>query len=85
MQLIEIYFEIDGKRVDPRNAGNALEGAMFSAIENVLRQNVGSCRCSEHGQAPTLTAKGRSLDQLNYEVSGCCDKVIEDVKNRLSA
>ena len=83
--MIDIKFEINGRKVDPRNIGDALEGAMLSAISEGLKKKVGSVCCPVHGQSPKLTGKGRSLDKLNFEVSGCCDKVIEDVKTKLGA
>ena len=83
--MIDIKFEIGGRRVDPRNTRDALEGAMLSAVQDGLRKKVGSCRCPDHGQAPKLLGKGRSLDKLNFEVTGCCEKVIEEVKRKLGS
>ncbi len=83
--MIDIKFEINGRRVDPKNIGDALEGAMLSAISESLQKKVGSVRCSVHGQSPRLIGKGRRLDKLNFEVSGCCEKVIENVKAKLEA
>lgn len=83
--MIDIHFEIGGRRVDPRNMRDALEVAMLSAVQDGLRKKVGACRCSEHGQTPKLMAKGRSLDKLNFEVTGCCEKAIDEVKRKLGA
>lgn len=83
--MIDIHFEIGGRRVDPKNMRDALEAAMLSAVQDGLRKKVGACRCPEHGQYPKLMAKGRSLDKLNFEVSGCCEKVIDEVKRKLGA
>ena len=83
--MIDIKFEINGRRIDPRNIGDALEGAMLSAITQGLQKRVGACRCSVHGAAPKLIGKGRGIDKLNFEVSGCCEKLIADVKSKLGA
>lgn len=83
--MIDISFEINGRRVDPRNMRDTLEAAMLTAVTNGIRQKLASCRCAEHGKPPTLKGKGRSLDTLNFEVSGCCDRLIADVKRRLGA
>lgn len=81
--MVEIRFEIGGRRVVPRNMRDALEAAMLSAVQDGLRKKVGSCRCPEHGQAPQLLGKGRSIDKLSFEVTGCCEKVIHEVKKKL--
>ena len=83
--MIDIHFEIGGRQVDPRNMHDVLEAAMLSAVQDGLRKKVGARRCPEHGQNPKLIAKGRSLDNLNFEVAGCCEKVIDEVKRKLGA
>lgn len=83
--MINIKFEINGRQVDPRNIGDALQGAMLSTISQGLQKKVGSVRCLVHGQSPKLLGKGRSLDKLNFEVSGCCDKLMKDVKTKLGS
>lgn len=80
--MIGIKFEIDGKKVKPNNFGNALEAAMLSQITEHLKESVGSIRCKEHNQSPTLKVKGRDMNNLSYEVHGCCDALIEQVSDR---
>lgn len=83
--MLDIRFEIGGRSVDPKNMRDALEAAMLSAVQEGLRKKVGSCRCPEHGQSLKLVGKGRSLDNLNFEISGCCEKAIEEVRRKLGA
>lgn len=82
--MIDIRFEVNGRRVDPRNIGNVLEAAVLQAATSEIQKKVGACRCPEHGEAPKMIGKGRSVDKLNFEISGCCDKLIEEVKRKLS-
>ena len=81
--MIEISFEINGRKVSPRNVGNALESAMLQSVQNSISKSIGSARCSEHNQRPKIKVKGRNLDSLKFEVSGCCDSLIEKVKRKL--
>ena len=81
--MIDISFEINGKKVSPRNVGDALESAMLQSIQDSISKAVGSAHCPEHGQKPKIKAKGRNLDLLKFEVSGCCDNLIEEVKRKL--
>jgi len=81
--MIDISFEINGRKVSPRNVGDALESAMLQSIQDSISKTVGSVRCPEHGQKPKIKVKGRNLDSLKFEVSGCCDSLIEEVKRKL--
>ena len=82
--MIDVKFEINGRKVDPRNMKDALMGVVMEAATQQIRRKIGSCRCPEHGRTPTVIAKGRDVSKLSFEVSGCCDKLIEDVKRRLA-
>jgi len=84
-KMIDIHFEIGGRRVNPRNTRDALEAAMFSAVEDGIRKKLGACRCHKHGQIPKLIAKGRSLETIKFEISGCCEGIIGEVKRKLGA
>ena len=81
--MIDVSFEINGRKVSPRNMGNALEAALLQSVQESIRKAVGSARCPTHGQTPKIKAKGRKLDSLSFEVSGCCDQLIETVKKKL--
>ena len=81
--MIDISFEINGRKVSPHNMGNTLESALLQSVQESITKSVGSARCPEHGQKPKIKVKGRELDSLNFEVSGCCDQLIETVKKKL--
>ena len=81
--MIDISFEINGRKVSPRNMGNALESAVLKSVQESITKSVGSVRCPEHVQKPKVKVKGRNLDSLSFEVSGCCDQLIETVKKKL--
>lgn len=82
--MIEISYEINGKKVNPNNIANALKSAMIQEIGNSIKKSVGSIRCSEHHQAPKVLLKGKSFDNLSIEVSGCCDDLVQRVTDRVS-
>lgn len=81
--MIDISFEINGRKVSPRNMGNAVESALLQSVQESISKAVGSARCPEHGQKPKIKVKGRKLDSLSFEVSGCCEQMIETVKKKL--
>jgi hypothetical protein len=81
--MIDISFEVNGKRLSPRNVGNTIERALLQSVQDEISRSVGSVRCPEHGQRPNIKARGRSIDSLRFEVSGCCDGLIKMVKRKL--
>lgn len=81
--MIDITYEINGRKVNPRNLGNALEKAMLEEITSSIKKSVGNIRCKEHGSRPKVKVKGRSLDNLNIQVEGCCDDLIKQVERKL--
>jgi hypothetical protein len=81
--VIDVSFEINGKKVSPGNMGNALESTLLQSVQESITKSVGSARCPEHGQRPKIKVKGRNLNSLSFEVSGCCDQLIETVKETL--
>lgn len=81
--MIDISFEINGKKVNPNNIADGLKNAMLQQIGEKVKKAVGSIRCSEHNQAPKVIVKGKSLDNLSVEVTGCCDDLIKRVTEKL--
>lgn len=82
--MIDISFEINGRKVNPNNVRDALESAILSSITDSVTKSINSIHCDKHHQKPVILVKGKSLDNLSMEVSGCCDDFISKVENRLS-
>lgn len=81
--MIDIKFQIGGRPVNSKNTKGAIEGAILDSVQNSIKKSVGTVRCSEHGSSPIVLVNGRSLDNLSFEVSGCCEDLIEKVKEKL--
>lgn len=81
--MIEVSFEINGRRVSPNSVGDALEAVVLQNLQKHVIETVGTVRCNTHGQSPKITVKGKDLEHLSFEVTGCCDSVIEQVKSKL--
>jgi hypothetical protein len=82
--LIEISFEINGRKVQPNKIGEELTKAVLSKVAEQVKGKLVSVRCSDHGGSPKIICKGRSIENLSFEVSGCCEKLIDTVKRKLS-
>ena len=59
---------------------DALESLILSQVAESVKESVGNLRCAEHGQSPKIKVKGRNLDNLSFDISGCCDDLIEKVR-----
>ncbi len=80
--MIDITFEINGRKVDPRKIGDALERAVYDSVIKQITQKVGNIRDPKTGKRPKIKVKGRNLDNLSYEISGS-EELIEKVKQKL--
>lgn len=82
--MINLTFEINGRRVDPNRIGDALERAVFQQVRDSIVKKLRDVRDPDTGKAPQVTVKGRSLDDLKIDVKGS-DAVIAEVKRRLGS
>lgn len=81
--MITISFEINGKRVRPDELGDALNAAILSGIHDSIVKAVGDIRCINHNECPCILIKGHNLDELTFDISGCCEDVIRQVEQAL--
>ena len=80
--MLDISFEINGKKVNPNNIGDALEKATMNAVAESTKKKVGSIRDPKTGERPKIKVKGRNLDNLSFEVSGS-EELVRLVKEKL--
>jgi uncharacterized metal-binding protein len=81
--MIDISFKINGKQVDPKNIGDALKQAVLETAKQAILKRVGAARCPEHGQHAKIVCTGLTSNNMTFEVSGCCQELVEDVKSKL--
>ena len=80
--MLNVSFEINGRKVNPKDITNVLEAAVLEQFAASIKKSVGSMRCSNHDQAPTVLVQGNSLKDLSIKISGCCEEFVEEVKSR---
>lgn len=81
--MIDITFEINGRRVSPNNIRGALEEAILQEVSENIRKSLSSVICPKHGGRPRVRVKGRSLERLSCEVEGCCQELIDKALHKL--
>lgn len=80
--MIEISFEINGRKVNPNRVGDALEAAVLESIKKQVASKIGSIRDPKTGQRPKIKITGRNLKNLTFEVCGS-PELVERVKAEL--
>ena len=78
-----ISFKINGQKVTPGNIGNSIESTILKSIQDSVKRSVSSVRCNKHGQGPKIEFKGRNLDSLSFEVTGCCEHLVKEVNRKI--
>ncbi len=82
--MVEVEFVIRGQKITPDETQNHLERSIMIEVERSLRQRVGSLRCPEHDAAPKITASGTSAEELEFNLSGCCQRLVDQTVEALS-
>jgi len=81
--MIDIKFEIGGRKASPNSIGDALEQAFLKEMADGIKKSLSSVRCPEHGRHPKVTVKGGAIDNLSFEVDGCCQSLIDTALKKL--
>ena len=81
--MLNVSFEINGRKVNPKNLSNVLEAAVLEELAASIKKSVGAMRCPEHNQAPNILIQGNSLKDLSIKVSGCCENLVEEARSRI--
>ena len=63
---------------------DVLDILFLKHIREKINESIASIHCNKHGKQPSVTVKGQNIDNLNYEVSGCCEDLINKVNKRLN-
>lgn len=82
--MVDVSFEINGRKVQPNQIGDVLTKTVLANVAEQVKKNVGSVRCPDHGKSPKIVCKGKSIENLSFEISGCCETLISAVKRKLS-
>lgn len=83
--MVKIKFEINGREVKPEDFATSLEKALIKNIEEDIRKKLSSVKCPVHGEYPEVICRGHDLRNLSFEVKGCCQKLIEMVREKFKS
>ena len=72
--MIDVRFEIGGRRLNPRDVGSRLEAAIMDGITKSIRTKVEDMlrdiRHPETGETPVVVVRGNDLQHRSFEVRG---------------
>ena len=71
-----ITLKVGGKEVSPENFGDEIKAQVYKHLRDSIAEKLRGMKCPEHGSVPEVTAEGTSLDNLNWNISGCCGKLL---------
>ncbi len=81
---IPFAFEIGGKQINPSEIKDPHEVAVLQNVVNSIVDRIEDMQCPVHKQPPRFVCRGDSVDDLSLEVLGCCDALVDMVKERLA-
>lgn len=81
--MLEISFELNGRRIRPDEFGDALEGMVIKQIEERFRTLLGDVRDPQTGEPLRLTLQGSSLDDLEMKIEGT-EAAVAEAERRLA-
>ena len=81
--MINVSFEIKGERVGPDDMTDVLDILFLKHVSEKIKDSVASLSCAKHHKQASILVKGQSLDNLNYEVFGCCEDFIKKIKKKI--
>jgi hypothetical protein len=80
--MAAVSFEINGKEVKPGSIKDALDSLFLKHLHEQITEKVGTARCKKHGLEAAIKVTGNSIDNLHYEVSGCCRDFINETRKK---
>jgi hypothetical protein len=77
--MVSVRFEIAGEPAWPHAARDPVRKAVLEHIHNDLVRKLTGIRCREHGGTVQVLVKGPNINQLSYDVQGCCESLGNEV------
>lgn len=77
---MEMDMIFDGRAGDP----NVIDETARRKIAAFVADRIGDFRCPDHHTAPTIKVTGTSLEEISFDVTGCCTKCIQMTKDKLT-
>ena len=81
--MIKIYFEINGKRVEPKDLADDIEKRIYIDIAEKIKEDLSSTFCKEHEEYPTVILKGIEKNEITFSIDACCQDLTDTAKENV--
>lgn len=79
--MIDIHYEIDGKRVEPESIANAMKKKLLNGIAKEIKKELSSTYCEKHEEYPTIILEDN--ENINYSIETCCQELHNKANEKL--
>ena len=63
--------------------GDAFKKKATKAVQDAMTKRLEAVRCPVHGRTARVTPKTGSGSNIEWDIHGCCDELVEQVKAAL--
>jgi hypothetical protein len=81
--MVEIVFIFRGRSVEIDEVEDVRERAALKQIDKSIRDRVGGLCCPDHAAFPRVTATGSRVEAMEFDLTGCCDRLMKMTVSRL--
>ena len=82
--MLEIHFEIGGRKLDPCFIGDSVEKATLLYVARLIRKKFSAIRVSDREDPLRVLIKGEDVDHLHYELEGS-QSILQQVRDKTGA
>ncbi|MGK0290088.1 MAG: hypothetical protein ACI86H_001543 [bacterium] len=83
--MIKIYFQKNGKRIDPKKIKDHTASTIFRCISDLIGKGVDNLYCTKHLEYPTIICIGNTFEDFTYQIHSCCDVLQNETSKRLKS
>jgi hypothetical protein len=81
--MFKMDLKFNGRSIRPDQLAREMEKAMLKKVEDSVKKTVSRIRCRTHGQHARVSVRRATGSKMNFDVSGCCDELIDEVRKQL--
>ena len=79
--MLDIYFEIGGRKLDPCFIGDSIEKATLLYVARMMRKKFGNIRVPDREDSLRVLISGDDVEHLRYELDGP-ESVLDQIGDR---
>ena len=80
--MLDIQFEIGGRKLDPCFIGDSVEKATLLYVARLMRKKFSAIRVSDREDPLRVLIKGEDVEHLHYELEGS-PSVLDQVRKKV--